>query len=745
MPGKDTKSPQMKITVFLCFLSAAGAMGDDPASQAPAAEASEPPAVRSVTPAEWLKAQPKPLFRPDGTLPRLTRYGWVLPTDARIELAENWGYALEFGGYLGEADAARVDDPKSDEAKLAALAKADPKRYPLVVICTRKLPGTEAPPETWTRDKDGKVLNGKAQSMDGTEWSEGKGAVFSPEAPDAVWKLAGEYRAGPLRELQKRGVPISIVLNGGEYGLGVLGFAQPVWSQDPRIVAAVKQTTNNSWRDYASARKGHAERLIADEVRTAVPQRQLYVYYTAGGRTLRNKDWAIDDWGPKWKHMRGVSDLPSNEVYYRHFNDGFTGRLNLLTIALNAVAAEIATGDSLSYNWICAGWPRGDEKKHIADLDRWTGFLKCYYTAGMLGGNVGYYDFPKGGFAAKFPTDAPPAWLRQMTASAHVHALFSQVEELVRQSDLLPGPMRHAISSADPAYEFPTGDDTTRVLGRKHRARAEWLLTAWASDGPERAAQVRVPELGRLTLRARPCGSVYRAVLKNGTVTLTQLDEEGSTFTKAPISQPVTAPADLTMDSVPAGKNLFAQKFSGQRNDFSGHVGFEFVPAAPLSVTALGRSVSGGALQKSHAVTLWDPLTEKPLASANVSPASKVDEHGFAFERLANPLMLAKGRSYRLTSGEEKGGDPMMDIGDIRAHLAVADVGPGVFAVGDAYPKQNFGRDEQGYGLPTLYFDTTGVAPGLLKVGPREPTPFLRVLQTGYLMNCTFRAIRPYM
>jgi hypothetical protein len=514
----------------------------------PAPPAPEKPAAPLITPAEWLKAQPKPAFRAGATLPRLTRFGWVLPLDTRIELTEHWGYALEFGGYVDMGVVARLDTPNSDEAKMAALVKADPKRYPVAVICSRRLPGTEAPPESWTRDQDGKVLNGKAQSMDGTEWSEGKGAVWSPEAPDAVWQLAGQYRADPLRELVKRGVPLSIVLNGGEYGLGVLGFAKPVWAKDPKIVDAVTAQFKGAWRDYASTKKAHAERIIADAVRAAVPKRDLYVYYTAGGGVLRNKDWAIDDWGAQWKHMRGVSDLPSNEIYYRHFNDGFTGRLNLLTIALNAVAAEIAVGDTLSYNWICGGWTRGDAEKYIADLERWTGFLKCYYTAGMLGANVGYYEYPTGGFGAKFPADAPPIWLRQMAASAHVHALFSQVEELVRQGDLLPGPMKHAISPADSAYEFPTGDETARVLVRKHRTKAEWLLTAWAADGPDRAVTVRVPELGRLTLQARVCGSVYRATLADGKVTRVQLDPAGSAYTQAEPGTPVTAPVDLAVD-----------------------------------------------------------------------------------------------------------------------------------------------------------------------------------------------------
>ncbi len=197
-------------------------------------------------------------------------------------------------------------------------------------------------------------------------------------------------------------------------------------------------------------------------------------------------------------------------------------------------------------------------------------------------------------------------------------------------------------------------------------------------------------------------------------------------------------------NTVSGEMNLFAQKYTGQRTDFTGNVGFEFTPADALSVTALGRSVSGGALQRAHPVTLWDPVTEMPLAQVSVSPTSKVDEQGFAFERLYLPLKLEKGRSYRITSGEEAGGDPMMNIGDISGHLAVADVGLGVYAVGDAYPRQTYGRIGQGYGLPTLYFDTTGLPPEALKIGPRPPKPLLRELATGYLLQYSFMSPRPY-
>ena len=532
------------------------------------------PTVPDITSAAWLKTQPKPVFKADYTLPRLTRYGWTLPLDTRFELTENWGYALEFGGYVGDDAVKRLEDPNSDESRLLAVAKKDPKRYPVAVICSRQLPGEEAPVESWTRDKDGKAINGQAKSMDGTIWSEGAGAIFSPEAPLAAWKMAGKFRADPLAELRKRGLPISIVLNGGEYGLGVIGFGKKLWELDPAVMKAIAADEfKGDWATYISTRKSQAEMAIAEIVRAAVPDRQLYVYYTAGGGHLRNKYWGQWEWEYGWKQMRGVSDLPSNEAYFKHFNDGFTGQYDLLTLALNAVAAEIPVGDTLSYNWVCAGWPRGDEVVQCADLARWAGFLKCYYTAGMLGANVGFYDLPPGGFTAVFPPAKPPVWLQQQVTSSHIHALFSQYEPLIREGDLLPGPMQHPISKSDPAYEFPTGDATARVLVRKQREKTEWLVTAWAADGVDRAVQIQVPELGRIEVQARVCGSVYRATLVKGQVTLVQLDPEGATYTKVATGKPVVKPVDLALAKPTAkGQLLWLSADSGVTKNAQGKV-----------------------------------------------------------------------------------------------------------------------------------------------------------------------------
>jgi hypothetical protein len=90
-------------------------------------------------------------------MPRLSRYGWAVPLDARIVLAEHWNYALEFGSvsanacYVADEVVKRLNDPSSDEAKLAVLAKQEPAKFPLAVICTRELP-TNVPPETSARD-----------------------------------------------------------------------------------------------------------------------------------------------------------------------------------------------------------------------------------------------------------------------------------------------------------------------------------------------------------------------------------------------------------------------------------------------------------------------------------------------------------------------------------------------------------------------------------------------------------------
>ena len=481
----------------------------------------------AMTPAEWLRTQPRPNFREGHRLPRLTRFGGALPLDARKELAAHWNYTVEFGSvsggacYITEEVVAKLNDRRSDEAQMAAWALADPHTYPLSVICNRSLPA-RLPPETWTHDSAGNVIQAEA----GHEWHPGVNTLFSPEAPDEVWQAAGDLRAGPLRALVARGLPIAIVLNGGEYGIGLPGAMQKFWEQDPAIVAAKGERT---WAEYGAQRKGRSEKIIAESMRAAVPKRGFYIYYTAGGGTLRNKFPGVEDWSVDFDSIKDASDLPSNELYHHYFNDGFTGTFDMLTLALNAVAKEISAGRTHSYNWVSGGWTEPGKTPETptvagpadqAPIPRWTGFLTCCFTAGMMGCNAGYYADPPGGYAAAFAAENPPHWLRQLSAVAHAQGRMSHVEDLLREGDLLPGPDRHRISRADPAYEFPTGDPTARVLVRRHNQRPEWLLTAWAAAGEAREVTVTVPDLGEVQLLAMPEAAVYRAVIEDGAAVL---------------------------------------------------------------------------------------------------------------------------------------------------------------------------------------------------------------------------------
>ena len=166
-----------------------------------------------VLPADYLAGLAAPSYAPGHTLPPLTRFGWTLDLDTRIELARRWGYALEWGGYATEKAVSRaLADPKNPSAVCMKLAADDPETFKLAVICSRELPESDAvPPETWSRDEKGNLLSAQARSLDGTAWVEGVDALYSPLAPDSVWLEAGRLRAEPLKRIREK-CRIAIVL-----------------------------------------------------------------------------------------------------------------------------------------------------------------------------------------------------------------------------------------------------------------------------------------------------------------------------------------------------------------------------------------------------------------------------------------------------------------------------------------------------------------------------------------------------
>lgn len=481
----------------------------------------------AVKPIDWLKAQTPPKFAANSTLPPLTRWGWAMSFEVAKELADRWGYAVEFSGYVSEkvADEA-LANPKGRNGLCLALVASNPQKYKLGVLLDRQFP-KDMPPEAYIRDAQGNFIPDK--------WNP---KSLSPEIPEDCLKQAGQLSAVGLAKLRTR-CPIAIIQNGGEYGLNVLGWAQKYWEKDPRVIAA---KGNLSWYQYISRQKAREQKAVADAVRAATPDRLLYVFYTCGGDTHRHGtlETFYDNWAWDYADMRACADIATNEYYYHDFNSGWIGKDNMLTQAIGAKGYELRFGMKNSYDYVCPGYKQDDKvptppvwdptqpvdnnAKAFGDLRLYEGFLKCLYTEGMIGGVAGYFSFPKGGFDAPFSPDKPPQYLVQMTILGRVHALFSHQEAFLRQGDLLPGPNQHAKVKDQPAYEFPTGNSNWRVLARKMPNQPKWLITAWASDGVEGSAQVEIPELGPVTVQARSIGSVYTATLREGKKVLQQLD-----------------------------------------------------------------------------------------------------------------------------------------------------------------------------------------------------------------------------
>ena len=506
-----------------------------PAGKALMAEYDAAVKSRAALDAEWLKAtkqsrvltylqqQPPAVFARSHTMQPLTRYGWTVQDfDVQKELAERWGYSLQIPGYFGPIELERCASTATLEGRLVALVKSDPKRYKLSVTCNRGWPD-QPPQETWCRDANGKVLNAQAKSYDGNTWSPGMDAVISPESPDELWKECGRLRAEPLAALRKL-VPITIVLNGGEYGLGVLGFAKDAWGQDPKVQKTRKY---EDWYLYISRQKARHEKLISAAVRAAVPDRQLYVYYTLSGGGFRGRWGGWPEWMYEISVMKGIADIASDEHYLNYHNCGYTTEGpeaaygDILLQALNSKGRNIAVGLPISYSWVW-GWSNA-----AYDRQRWLGCLKALYVTGMVGANVGSYNYvPAEEFSKSFPTATPPAWLYDIVSVSRVQALFSHIERFTRHGDLLAGPDKHRFATDQPAYEFPTSDPHARVLARKLKDKPEWLIVAWAGGGADRAVSTPIPELGTITVLARAVGTVYTATLAAGKAVLKHVPQD---------------------------------------------------------------------------------------------------------------------------------------------------------------------------------------------------------------------------
>jgi hypothetical protein len=465
-------------------------------------------AAPQVTAVEWLRQQSPPQFKPGHTLPRLGQMHCVNPPpDVRAELARQWGYAVRLSRPEGEPELLRLcaEEPAicRPAAMIGNLANLESDR-------SRKWPAG-----TFLRKADGTLV--------------GNRQIFSPEMPDGAWRIIIDEA---IRQIdgQRGSLPaeaIATVENWTEYGLTVPIHMAEHGAQDPRVMAA---KGDHSWQEYTSVRKAHYEKQLWAEIKRRYPN-ALHTAYTYSGFVGKPSG----DWAWEYRHIKATTDLPSPECYYNYYNTGFVGDKDMLTLRLLWRHNEIQEGARQYLGWLCAGYQRdvatyqGNPAQGVyADLPRWMGYLKMSYLAGMIGG------ITTGEFGCEiryepFAPDRPPHWLDQMTVLAHAHALFTWVEPLLRESELLPGPSRHAWNQEQPAYEFPTGHAATRVVIRKANNANRWLVGAWAADGVERPVTVNVPVLGEHRITGRPEGTVHLVDRTGDKAAVRWLDEAGMT------------------------------------------------------------------------------------------------------------------------------------------------------------------------------------------------------------------------
>jgi hypothetical protein len=509
-----------------------------------------------VTPEQYLQSLPKPQFAPGNNLPHLSRASWPFSFSCNVELATNWGYCLDLG-WASTDTVAQISVSNSTVAKYVTLAKAFPDKFAVGVGVWRVSESFTNPPAGLYCTNSG----GLFVDQTGTNFFTGNQftKVISPEGPDDYWASVSDYQASCIRAINSV-VPIKNILNAGEYGLSVVGFGAKAWQQDPRVQQQDVMTNRYDYQTnttgvpfplYVSRQKSHQLWFLTSKINDYVPKREMYAFYGTGCEQFRFVNPGMGNWETNWanwgwwsEYMNSNTDVPSLEDYYKGPNSwtNATGTTmfnvtDLLTLHLNGIGYDFRLGKTNSYNWVCGGWSNNNTNL-LSSIPRYMGFLKCLYTAGMVGGAAGYFAYPavgtnnngwifgtNGFLYTTFPIDQPPHWLQQVVALSRVHAEFSYLTNWLYGSQLISGPQRHFKSSDQPAYEFTNNaaDPNIRVLARKMYNTNEWLICAWAADGANRNATVTIPILGTVQVLARDCGSIYTGTITN----LTLVDKNG--------------------------------------------------------------------------------------------------------------------------------------------------------------------------------------------------------------------------
>ncbi len=530
----------------------------------------------SSTGLDYLKNSLAGVYRDGHTMPPLTgmiSHGIPL----LLELADRWGFGLDLAIYpaycTGDISGASgpPDYSAGHNTEALAIAVAGNGRYKTVAQFAAALPGYARSGGKWLEDAaaSGQTIPESVwlHDSDGNRLGSNDNPDMSPLAP-LDWVRSVARPIGECAAALSKTYPLSFITSNGEYGLGVVGWLGCSYLKDPELISAigfpgqldpycwknssyVNETRNEALTRKVSQTAAMHERIIFEEATKNVTWRNDEVFYglytnSYGSDRGRWNGWAA--WQRDYEDFIkiGVSTIPQPQIYFHDGNGGWAGLDQLYNPAdmtwkmLNEVGGQIRFGQKNFYAWICVGG-HSLASFLIAEQDRWTGFLKIMFTSGGLGGASGYFVY-NGTYEGQAVRNQPMGtalhpWLRQYMDISRAQALFSHLEDYLREGDLVAGSYIHpfnVLTEPIPLYcldivgepQGPNISPGVYVLARKMPNANKWLLTAWAQQGNDREVVAVLPGCGNLTVNARVAGTVYLVSKNNGQVSMRVLDPD---------------------------------------------------------------------------------------------------------------------------------------------------------------------------------------------------------------------------
>ena len=200
-------------------------------------------------------------------------------------------------------------------------------------------------------------------------------------------------------------------------------------------------------------------------------------------------------------------------------------------------------------------------------------------------------------------------------------------------------------------------------------------------------------------------GTVYSSPVSISSTTALQAIAYETGYSDSPV-----ASGTYTITNGWAFTNFFNALYTGSSSS-TGSLGYEFTPTQNITVTALGRAVSG-TMNNSHNLYIWQVSNQSLVTSATVTPSSPTDTLGYKYVVLGTAVTLTGGTTYRIASDETSGGDAYMTQANASSHSGVATISQAVYSwTQGAYPNGLAGGTDTAYVPPTFYISGPCAAP----------------------------------